>query len=281
MSLDRGRREKHDHSHMKIILCIGKRTYCFLLWVPLFLWGYCGPVLAVPRIVCTPDTYDFGSHGVNASLTHTFILENQGDQPLVIGRVRGCCGATTVLNDSVIAPGSNTTLLVAFSLKGRNGLVSKNVFVTSNDPTNSYLHLRLTASVLKTVEGGGGTSVSTASLPSEVSAATEYTDLVAVPSSITLVQQEGHSEPATRYIAVRSRSQKPFKIIGLGLPVADLSQSISSLEGTTGSRIEIKGLLPLEMLDGAQIFIQTDRKDEPVLVISIRILRTSNIVDSM
>jgi hypothetical protein len=107
---------------------------------------------AVPQLSCKSTSYEFGVSDGAASVEHTFVLENSGDETLTFGRVRGCCGASTSLRDKTVAPGTNTTLHVKLSLRGRKGTVTKSIYVASNDPKQPYLRLRLTGSVAGTLD---------------------------------------------------------------------------------------------------------------------------------
>jgi len=92
-----------------------------------------------PKAACDNPVFDFGAADDQATISHAFVLKNIGTAPLLIKKVHGCCGASTELKDSTIPPGSNTTLNVSLSLKGRLGRVEKHLFVESNDPSSDGL----------------------------------------------------------------------------------------------------------------------------------------------
>jgi hypothetical protein len=103
-----------------------------------------GFLVAAPRIHCDRPVYDFGKADNLDSITNVFVIRNTGDEPLKIKRVIGCCGARTELKDSMVAAGSNTSIAVVFSLKGRLGKEEKQFYVESNDPEENYYQLTLT-----------------------------------------------------------------------------------------------------------------------------------------
>lgn len=105
------------------------------------------PVLACKNPVC-----DFGTLDNAKPFEHTFVLWNEGNAPLEISRVRFCCGVSGALAQKVVAPGTNTTLSVKFSLIGRVGKQLKNIYVHSNDPAHPYYQLTL-AGVAQRVYG--------------------------------------------------------------------------------------------------------------------------------
>jgi len=64
-----------------------------------------------------------------------FTLTNSGDEPLLIERVHATCGCSTaILPQARLAPGESTELEVIIDTAGLEGKISKNVYVTSNDP---------------------------------------------------------------------------------------------------------------------------------------------------
>lgn len=96
-----------------------------------------------PRLACDQPAHEFGSVDNRKSVERTFILKNEGAAPLVITKIHGCCGASTRLGQPTIAPGTNTTLDISLSLKGRKGKVNKSFYVHSNDPQNPIFQLRM------------------------------------------------------------------------------------------------------------------------------------------
>ena len=96
-----------------------------------------------PKLVCDEPVFSFGNVEGSNSVEHSFVLWNRGDAPIIIGKLRGCCGATVAVSAPTIAPGSNTILKIVLSLAGANGEVRKSVYVASNDPKQPYLQVRL------------------------------------------------------------------------------------------------------------------------------------------
>jgi hypothetical protein len=98
-------------------------------------------VFCAPKIACDDPVYDFGpvSTGV---VSHTFTIWNRGDEPLMTGKLRACCGGTMSVASQVIGPGSNTEVKVTLSLNNRNGQQKKSFYIASNDPNQPYYQLR-------------------------------------------------------------------------------------------------------------------------------------------
>ena len=90
--------------------------------------------MAGPTIAVDTESYDWGTVLEGYSVTHTFIIQNVGDEDLIISRVRVSCGCTgTRLATDQLAPGESVELAVTFNSTGFSGNVSKTVSVFSND----------------------------------------------------------------------------------------------------------------------------------------------------
>ncbi|MCC8197559.1 MAG: DUF1573 domain-containing protein [Tannerellaceae bacterium] len=87
------------------------------------------------------STHDFGEiMESNGPVSHTFVVENTGDMPLVITRVVASCGCTTPeWTKEPIAPGKSGNIAVTFDPKGRPGPFSKTISVYSNGKSGSYI----------------------------------------------------------------------------------------------------------------------------------------------
>lgn len=116
-----------------------------------FLIAFCIKASAGPRIACQNQEYKFGERQDTGTVEHVFVITNTGDAPLVLGKARGCCGASVGIAENAIAPGSNTTMKVTLDLGGRNGEVKKSIYVASNDPKEPYLQVQLSGTVTAAV----------------------------------------------------------------------------------------------------------------------------------
>ena len=105
-----------------------------------------------PKIACKQPVHEFGAVDNSQSVEHTFVMWNEGEAPLEIGRVRACCGATAEIADKTILPGTNTTLKIKLSLRGRNGKQQKSFYIASNDPEQRYYQLQLTGAAVAMVD---------------------------------------------------------------------------------------------------------------------------------
>jgi len=105
---------------------------------------------ASPRIFVEEEVYDFGVVVEGETVSHAFLIENQGDETLQILRVWASCGCTTTnLSDPELEPGDVRRITVEVSTEGYGGSkISKSVHVESNDPEQPDLVLRITGTVV-------------------------------------------------------------------------------------------------------------------------------------
>jgi len=94
--------------------------------------------VAAPAIAADAEVYSFGSVIEGYAVSHTFVLQNVGDEVLEISKVRVTCGCTaTELANDRLAPGESVDLDVVVNTTGFSGTLSKTIYVYSNDPARS------------------------------------------------------------------------------------------------------------------------------------------------
>jgi hypothetical protein len=78
--------------------------------------------------------WDFGVVKPNEKPTHLFTIKNEGDEDLLIEKVRASCGCVkTSISTKRIKSGKSAELTVIFDTTGYDGKVKKDIFITSND----------------------------------------------------------------------------------------------------------------------------------------------------
>ena len=88
-----------------------------------------------PQIKFGHESWDFGRVNQGEILTHVFPFSNEGDDTLLINRVRTSCGCTAALvSEEKVAPGKTGEIKVDLSTQGYEGEVSKYIYVETNDP---------------------------------------------------------------------------------------------------------------------------------------------------
>jgi len=92
-------------------------------------------------ITAAETSHDFGIiKEANGKVSHTFVIKNEGDAPLVLTRVIASCGCTTPeWTKEPIAPGKTGDVKVTYNPQDRPGPFSKTISIYSNGKAGSYL----------------------------------------------------------------------------------------------------------------------------------------------
>jgi len=122
------------------------------LWVMvLVIMGCAAPVLGggpAPKAVVDEQRYDFAQVVEGSVVTHDFVIRNQGDAPLMIGRVKSDCGCTAASVTRQIPPGGEGKITVKFHSDGYGGRMTRQVVkVETNDPLRTWLELSVSGEV--------------------------------------------------------------------------------------------------------------------------------------
>jgi hypothetical protein len=283
---------------------------------------------AGPRLDCEKE-WAFGTVPNHREVEHVFRLGNTGDAPLVVERIRVCCGATYALTAETIPAGGSADLRIRLSLAGRMGPQKKSIYVISNDPVAPYFQIQLTgtataelqaipdridfgnldetaaaeqAARVTSVTGGvfqvtnavasagwmtvawepdasgtGGTvrvrtkpPLPPGALAGRVTLLTDLPDyprlelpagvrvdseVVVVPPAILL--RPGAGSGGVRYVALRRRGGKPFKLLDVETPEKGIRAEVSAL-GANGYRVAVSGIGAGAGLDGKFLTLHTD-----------------------
>lgn len=87
-----------------------------------------------PKMVLSETEWDFGLVKPNEKPVKVITIKNEGDEDLLIERVRASCGCVKVsLSTKRISSGKSADLTITFDTTGYDGKVSKDIFITSND----------------------------------------------------------------------------------------------------------------------------------------------------
>lgn len=108
---------------------------------------------AAPDIDVSSMEHDFGERIMGEDTNHEFIIYNRGDEVLKLENVKAGCGCTVPTGwDREIEPGSSTVVKVKYKNKNRPGKFNKTIRVTSNDPDENPLTLRIMGNILTEVD---------------------------------------------------------------------------------------------------------------------------------
>jgi Protein of unknown function (DUF1573) len=99
---------------------------------------------AAPKAVVPEPVADLGTVDRGETVTHDFVVRNEGDAPLELLEVRPGCGCTVASFDKVIAPGASGKVHAELDTSSiRSGSTMKAISVVTNDPDNAQLQLTL------------------------------------------------------------------------------------------------------------------------------------------
>jgi hypothetical protein len=88
-----------------------------------------------PKLYFPESSHDFGSVVSGKVVDYTFKFKNNGKEALVIKDVKTSCGCTAALVSSKrLLPGQEGTLHVELDTQNREGKMSRNISIESNDP---------------------------------------------------------------------------------------------------------------------------------------------------
>jgi hypothetical protein len=144
-----------------------------------------------PQMVLKQQIREFKSVLEGEILTHTFGVLNQGDEPLIIDRVKPSCSCFVVDFDSVIPPNGEGNITVKINTKGFEGPERWVVKIFSNDPKwkEAVLDLRANVKPVITITGSPVffSGKENASVTGEVEISTELDrPLTLTPEQFTL-----------------------------------------------------------------------------------------------
>ena len=111
------------------------------------------PLTDGPRIQFVEPTHDFGQIKRGENVAHTFVFANTGHALLEITDIQASCGCTTVgVWDRQVAPGKTGRIPVQLASATLSGSVVRTITVSTNDPLQPSLVLRMSATVSTPVE---------------------------------------------------------------------------------------------------------------------------------
>lgn len=101
-----------------------------------------------PSISFDSKDYDFGVVTQQQRVEHDYIVTNNGDQKLIIRKVKASCGCTAVNPEkTILEKGESTKIHVTFDPRGKSGRQQKTITIISNDPKSSNMLLRISGTV--------------------------------------------------------------------------------------------------------------------------------------
>jgi hypothetical protein len=90
---------------------------------------------AAPKLEVEQPTFDFGEVAQGQMVNHEFSFSNNGNELLLIEKVKSSCGCTAALvSANTLAPGETGTVRAQFDTTRFRNVVTKTISLYSNDP---------------------------------------------------------------------------------------------------------------------------------------------------
>jgi hypothetical protein len=107
-----------------------------------------------PKITLKEAVHDFGDIGPETKHSAQFTFTNSGKAPLKIIQVKSCCGVATkgVKSGQEFAPGESGTLELELQTAYYPGELTRNLYLTTNDPEHKVVTLTIKAKIVRRVD---------------------------------------------------------------------------------------------------------------------------------
>ncbi len=97
-----------------------------------------------PAVVMNEKTFDFGMVDPHATISHSFIVRNQGELPLQLSVRETSCKCTVgELQNNLVVPGDQTTITMTWNTGYQADEYEQTALVATNDPLNSEIELKV------------------------------------------------------------------------------------------------------------------------------------------
>lgn len=101
-----------------------------------------------PKIVFSETDFNFGKLKQGEKVTHEYKFKNEGKSDLIIRKWKATCGCTVPAPEkTVIKPGEESFIKATFNSSGKKGHQSKPITITTNDPNNSTIVVKIIGEV--------------------------------------------------------------------------------------------------------------------------------------
>jgi hypothetical protein len=185
-----------------------------------------------PRILVTKAFHDFGNVGPGSNNVCEFTFQNAGTETLKIEQVQSTCGCSVPqLKKNDYEPGETGTVEVRFHAPTSKGETKKQLYIISNDPSNSRAQLELRAMVLVNVEAD----------PTEISLMLNKPNAGLVP--ITIKSLDNRQFSITKFVATNDvitcaidPAKKATEFVLE--PVADMTKLAQFLNGVISIEVD-------------------------------------------
>lgn len=102
------------------------------------------PTGPYPKAVVDNPLHNFGSMAVGQTLSHQFILKNEGEAPLEVKKGATTCKCTlSEMKENTIAPGESVEIELTWTPKSAQEHFGQTATIYTNDPENQELKLQI------------------------------------------------------------------------------------------------------------------------------------------
>jgi hypothetical protein len=97
-----------------------------------------------PKAVCDDPLYEFGMALTGKKASHTFVIRNEGEAPLLLSKGATSCKCTlSEMADGSIPPGGSAKVTLTWTPEQPNSIFSQSADIYTNDPKNEVMNLRV------------------------------------------------------------------------------------------------------------------------------------------
>lgn len=101
-----------------------------------------------PKAVVDEELYKFGEMAVGQSLSHKFVLKNEGEAPLEVKKGNTTCKCTlSEMKDNAVAPGESIEIELIWTPKTPQENFGQTATIWTNDPKNQEMKLQIEGTV--------------------------------------------------------------------------------------------------------------------------------------
>ena len=106
-----------------------------------------------PKVVVEEEVYDFGSMEVEQTLSHEFVVKNEGPGVLKLKKDRSTCKCTmSDFEETELQAGESTTIRLEWIAKAIDAAFSQAAYIKTNDPEKEELELKIVGRVDQTFD---------------------------------------------------------------------------------------------------------------------------------
>lgn len=104
---------------------------------------------ALPRLILDQPVHEAGEIEAGTTITHEFIIKNEGRAPLLISEVRAGCGCIVPAFDKNIAPGDSGKVTISMKVyrEWAGHSLRRTAWVITNDPISPQVRLTMNATI--------------------------------------------------------------------------------------------------------------------------------------